>query len=129
MLFSKTEYEEIMLPFKYVKDPNDPDETGIIDIEAYGSIMGQTKYCFGSFCLTKREMYENGDLEQMIELLKNSAGRTVKVIVKLKKGIAKDAKIDVNSLAEAYGDDRFKALELGGWSFGDISFEEKLRND
>ena len=69
-------------------------------------------------------MYKNGDFEQMIELLKNSKDKTVKVIIKLKKGVPKDFKIDVNSLAEVYCDERFTALSLLGWGFNDKSYKE-----
>lgn len=129
MLFSKAEYEEIMLPFRYVQDPDTPEEAGIIDIEAYGNIFGEEKYCFASYSLKDLKMYENGDYEKMVELLKNSSGRSVKVIIKLKNGIPKDFKIDIDSLADAYYDDRFKALELGGWGFNDKSAADILKNN
>lgn len=129
MLFSRPEYEEIMLPFRYVKDPSDPDEAGLIDLEAYGSVFGETKYIYASYSLKHPNMYENGDYEQMIELLKNTVGKMVKVVVKLKKGEAKDAKIDIDSIAEAFSDERFGALELLSWGFNDRSFEEMLRKE
>ena len=124
MLFSKPEYKEIMLPFRYINDPEDL-EAGIISIEAYGHVFREQKYCYASYNLDNPNMYENGDYEEMIKLLKVSDGKMVKVIIKVKKGMPKDFKIDVNSLVEEYNDERFKALELGGWGFFDKSFEEK----
>ena len=123
MLFSKPEYEEIMLPFIFIKDPDDL-EAGVISIEAYGHIYEKKKYCFASYTLKNNKMYDNGDYEQMIDLLKNSADKMVKVILKIKKGIPKAFKIDVNSLAEAYGDERFKSLELVSWGFNVKSARE-----
>lgn len=123
MFFTKPEYEEIRLPFIFVDDPADL-EAGGISIEAYGTIFGEKKYCFAGYKLKDPKMYDNGDYEQMIDLLKDSAGKTVKVTLKIKKGIPKDFKIDVNSLAEAYNDERFKSLDLLGWGFNDKSFKE-----
>ena len=121
MLFAKPEYKEIELPFVFVEDPAD-SEAGGISIEAYGHILGQKKYCFASYELKNSKMYDNGDYEQMIGLLKNSADKTVKVTLKIKNGIAKSFKIDVNSLAQAYNDERFNSLSLLSWGFNDKSF-------
>lgn len=119
MLFAKPEYEEINLPFIFVDDPAD-SEAGGISIEAYGHIHGEKKYCFASYELKNSKMYDNGDYEQMINLLKNSSDKTVKITLKMKKGIPKDFKIDVNSLAQAYNDERFNSL----WGLNDKSFKE-----
>ena len=123
MLFAKPDYEEINLPFIFVDDPTD-SEAGGISIEAYGQIHREKKYCFASYELKNPKMYDNGDYAQLINLLKNSAGKTVKITLKIKKGIPKDFKIDVNSLAEAYGDERFNSLSLLTWGFNDKSFKE-----
>lgn len=123
MFFTKPTYEEIELPFIF--DNNSEDlNADLISIEAYGNVFGQLKYCYASYSLKESKMYDNGDYEQIINQLKQSAGKTVKVTVKIKKGIPKGFKIDVNSLAEAYGDVRFKALELVVWGFNDKSFRE-----
>ena len=123
MFFEKTEYKEIMLPFIFANDPADL-EAGGISIEAYGNVFGEMKYCLASYELKKPQMYDNGDYEQMIDLLKNSFGKTVKVIVKMRGETPKDFKIDVNNLAEAYNDERFRALSLLSWGFNDKSFRE-----
>lgn len=69
-------------------------------------------------------MYRNGDYEQMVELLKNPTNKTVKVTIKAKKGVPKNFKLDINSLAEVYNDERFKLLALLGWGFNDKSYDE-----
>lgn len=123
MFFTKPTYEEINLPFRLIDVPDDL-EAGLINIEAYGNVFGKNKYCYAFYELKSAKMYDNGDFEQMIELLKNSIGKTVKVIIKLKKGVPKDFKIDINSLAEVYCDERFKSLSLLGWGFNDQSYKE-----
>lgn len=123
MCFTKAVYEEIRLPFRFVEDPEDQN-LWQISIEAYGNILGKNKYCYAWYDLKKSNMRRNGDYEQMIDLLKNSAGKMVKVVIKIKKGKPKDFKLDVNSLAEAYNDERFKSLALLGWGFNDKSYKE-----
>lgn len=120
MFFTKPEYVEIRLPFRFIEVPAD-SECGIINIEAYGSVCGKNKYCYSCYELKDSKMYRNGDFEHMVEMLKNSADKTVKVIIKVKKGLPKDFKLDINSLAEVYNDDRFKSLSLLGWGFNDNS--------
>lgn len=127
MCFTKPTYEEIKLPFSYIEVPSDL-EAGIINIEAYGNVFGENKYCFASYDLKSSQMYKNGDYEQMIELLKTPTDKTVNVIIKLKKGVPKNFKIDVNSLAEVYCDERFKSLSLVCWGFDDKSYNEYLLN-
>ena len=123
MLFEKAEYREIRLPFVYAEDPADL-EAGEISLEAYGNVFGEMKYCYACYELANPQMLDNGDYEQMIDLLKNAFGKTVKVTVKIKKNKPRDFKIDVSSLAEAYHDERFKALSLLSWGFNDRSFKE-----
>lgn len=127
MCFTKPTYEEIKLPFRYIDVPSDL-EAGLINIEAYGNVFGENKYCFASYDLKSSQMYKNGDYEQMIELLKTPTDKTVNVIIKLKKGVPKNFKIDVNSLAEVYCDERFKSLSLVCWDFDDKSYNEYLLN-
>lgn len=127
MFFTKPTYVEIRLPFRFVEIPADI-QLGWINIEAYGNVFGKNKYCYAWYELKNSNMYHNGDFEQMIELLKKSSGKMVKVTLKIKKGIPQDFKIDVNSLAEAYNDKRFKSLSLLGWGYNDKSFEELPSN-
>ena len=97
------------------------DEKCLIDIEAYGNIDGQMKYCYSSFSLKKPEMYENGDFENMLNLLRASENKTVLVKLKYKKGILKDFRLMSESLAKAYNDERFLQLELTGWGLNEKS--------
>lgn len=123
MFFTRPTYVEIELPFRFINIPADL-ELGWINIEAYGDVFGKNKYCYAWYELNNAKMYKNGDFGQMIELLKTSTDKTVKVIIKLKKGVPEDFKIDINSLAETYCDERFKALSLLGWGFNDKSYKE-----
>ena len=84
MLFSKTEYKEIFLPFKYERE-----EPKISELQG-------GKYSY----------------------------KTIKVILKIKKGKLKDFKIDLGSLAEVCNNEKFKSLELIGWGLNDKSFED-----
>ena len=123
MFFAKPTYEEVWLPFRLVDVPSEL-ESGLINIEAYGNVFGINKYCYAWYELKNRQMYNNGDFEQLIDLLKNSSNKKVRVIIKLKKGIPKNFKIDINSLVEAYNDNRFRYLSLLGWGFNDKSYNE-----
>ena len=120
MLFSKPTYMEITLPFRYVYDPLDL-ECGGITIEAYGTVFDKTKYCLASYRLKDPRMYDNGDYAQMVALLQNSDQKTVTVRIQLKKGIPKDFRMDLDSLAKSCGDERFKDLELLCWGYNDKS--------
>ena len=110
MFFTKPTFEEIRLPFRFIEIPDDL-ECGIINIEAYGNIFGKKKYCYAYYELKYSKMYHNGEFEQMVKLLKNSAN-----------------KLDINSLVEVYNDERFKSLSLLGWGFNDKSYEELSAN-
>lgn len=123
MFFAKPTYVEMMLPFRLVENPED-SEAGCVGVEAYGNILGKNKFCYSCYELEDSRMYRNGDFGNIIELLKNSADKTVKITVKVKKGVPKDFKLDINSLAEAYDDERFKSLSLLGWGFNDKSYKE-----
>lgn len=82
---------------------------------------GEYKYFYSSFILKKTGMYDNGDYEQMIELLKDSFDRKVKVMLKYKKSKLKCFKMSIESLAKIYSDERFLQLELVGWGISDKS--------
>lgn len=132
MLFSKTEYKEILLPFKYEREEpkiselqggkysyaKDEIYRGSIGIEAYGNIFGENKYCYSLYSA------EENIIDEIADLLKNNPDKTVKVILKIKKGKLKDFKIDLDSLAEVYNNQKFKSLELMGWGLNDKSFED-----
>lgn len=132
MLFSKTEYKEIFLPFKYEREEpkiselqggkysyaKDEIYRGSIGIEAYGNIFGENKYCYSLYSADEKI------IDEIVNSLKNNPDKTIKVILKIKKGKLKDFKIDLGSLAEACNNEKFKSLELIGWGLNDKSFED-----
>ncbi|MGN0689790.1 MAG: hypothetical protein ACI4KH_05185 [Oscillospiraceae bacterium] len=126
-LFSKPEYIEVEMDFIYdiYTQPEEVDN-GIISIEAYGNILDTYKYVTSSYSLKDMSLYDNGGYEEMTELLKNTAGKKVRVRFKTKDGKIKDAKILIESLADAYNDERFLKLELLGWGVGDKSFSSQV---
>ena len=132
MLFSKTEYKEIFLPFKYEREEpkiselqggkysyaKDEIYRGSIGIEAYGNIFGENKYCYSLYSADEKI------IDEIVNSLKNNPDKTLKVILKIKKGKLKDFKIDLGSLAEVCNNEKFKSLELIGWGLNDKSFED-----
>lgn len=130
MLFSKTEYKEIFLPFKYEREEpriselqggkysyaKDEIYRGSIGIEAYGNIFGENKYCYSLYSADEKI------IDEIVNSLKNNPDKTIKVILKIKKGKLKDFKIDLGSLAEVCNNEKFKSLELIGWGLNDKSF-------
>ena len=95
-----------------------------IDIEAYGEIDGKMKYCYSSFELKNPQMYENGDFESMLSLLRDSNHKTVLVELKYRNGRLKGFQLKTDSLAKAYNDERFLQLELIGCGLNDKSCRE-----
>ncbi len=132
MLFSKTEYKEIFLPFKYEREEpkiselqggkysyaKDEIYRGSIGIEAYGNIFGENKYCYSLYSADEKI------IDEIVNSLKNNPDKTIKVILKIKKGKLNDFKIDLGSLAEVCNNEKFKSLELIGWGLNDKSFED-----
>lgn len=132
MLFSKTEYKEIFLPFKYEREEpriselqggkysyaKDEIYRGSIGIEAYGNIFGENKYCYSLYSADEKI------IDEIVNSLKNNSNKNIKVILKIKKGKLKDFKIDLGSLAEVCNNEKFKSLELIGWGLNDKSFED-----
>ena len=100
------------------------NERCLIDIEAYGEIDGKMKYCYSSFELKNPQMYENGDFESMLSLLRDSNHKTVLVELKYRNGRLKGFQLKTDSLAKAYNDERFLQLELIGWGLNDKSCRE-----
>lgn len=117
MFGAKVEYKEMTLPFIYDDNPEDL-YAGMISIEASGVILGERKFCYASY------VADLNYIDELAGLLRNGLGKTVKVIFKMKKGKVKDFKIDLDSLAEAFNDERFKKLEAAGWGLNDKSYKE-----
>lgn len=125
-LFNKPEYKYIEMSFildDFSIQESDKDRN-TIDIEAYGIIDGKMRYCYSGFSLKNQEMYENGEFESMLNLLRASDNKTVLIELKYKNGKLKDFRLKTESLAKAYNDDRFLQLELLGWGLNDKSCKE-----
>lgn len=129
-LFEKPVYKYQEMHFILDEFSNDEldKERCLIDIEAYGKIDGEMKYCYSSFSLKKQEMYDNGDFESLLHLLRTPENKTVLVKLKYKKGIVKDFKLMIESLAKAYNDERFLQLELLAWGLNTKSCKEIVEN-
>lgn len=117
-LFRSRFSEELLLPF-VLKQEKEDYEAGMISLMAYGDVFGEWKYCYASFCMKRYKMFENGDYDTLVKLLEDTQNKKVRVRFRMKKGAAKDFRIDLASLAEAYGDERFLNLELAGWGLLD----------
>lgn len=111
------EYKEKMLPFACDINPEDL-QAGILSIEACGTVLPENKYFYASYEVDVKY------IDELANLLKDSYGKEVKIICKIKKEKIKSFKIDLDSLAQVYNDDRFKNLELVGWGINDSSFRD-----
>lgn len=126
LLFKKSEYKYIELGFildDFSIQESDSERI-TIDIEAYGEIDGKMRYCYSGFTLQDPKMYENGDFESMLDLLRNPDNKTVLIELKYKNGNLKDFRLKTESLAKAYNDERFLQLDLIGWGLNDISCKD-----
>ena len=125
-LFRKTErrYMEMRFILDDFSTHEFDNERCLIDIEAYGEIDGKMKYCYSSFAMKNPQMYENGDFESMLSLLRASNHKTVLVELKYRNGRLKDFQLKTDSLAKAYNDERFLQLELTVWGLNDKSCRE-----
>ena len=127
-LFKKAniDYKTVGLPFildDFSIQVGD-DKRSSIDIEAYGIIDGKMRYFYAGYVLKNQEMYENGDFENMLGLLRTSENKHVNIEMKYKNGTLKDFSLSLESLAKAYDDERFLQLELIGWGINDKSCKE-----
>ena len=125
-IFSKAIYKDIKLPFftDVYSNWKQDSESGVINIEAYGCVDGEKKYLYTSYILKDVTMYERGDYEQMIQLLKDSVGKEVGVRLKYKKEKLIDFTLNLESLVQIYGDERFLELERIGWGINDKSCKD-----
>ena len=113
-LFSKAEYLELTLPFHVVILPEDWEACSV-SIEAYGSIMDEMKYC--NIGLWANPEY----YDELVKVLKNGEDKRVKLKFKIKNGKIKNMKLDIDSLADAFQDERIREMELLGWGCNDKS--------
>lgn len=126
--FKKPQYKYLTVELPFIIDDYSIQESDndrcLIDIEAYGEIDGQMKYFYSSFSLKDQKMYDNGDFESMLNLLRGLSDNTVSIELKYKNGVLKDFKMITESLADAFHDERFLKLELSGWGINDKSCRE-----
>jgi len=124
-LFSKVEYKEIYLPFTF--NYNKEDINGdFIDIEAYGLIDEEMKYCYASYGVKDTRLYYNGAFEEMITNIQASTDKNLLIKLKYKKGRLKDFRIDIDYLADICNDERMKYLDLLCWGMDDKSYIELM---
>lgn len=125
-LFKKPEYKYIEMSFildDFSTQESD-NERITIDIEAYGEIDGKMRYCNSCFTLRDPQMYDNGEFESMLNLLRDSDNKTVLIELKYKNGDLKDFRLKTESLAKVYNDERFMQLDLICWGLNDKSCKE-----
>ena len=125
-LFKKPEYKYIEMSFildDFSTQESD-NERITIDIEAYGEIDGKMRYCNSCFTLKDPQMYDNGEFESMLNLLRDSDNKTVLIELKYKNGDLKDFRLKTESLAKVYNDERFLQLDLICWGLNDKSCKE-----
>lgn len=127
-IFTKPEYKNVAMPFildTYTMWEED-QKAGTFGIEAYGVVDGSKKYFMNCYMLKKPSMYDTGDFDDMMELLKDSDGKEIIVRLKYKNGKLKSFDFDIESLANAYCDMRFLELERLSWGINDISCKERI---
>ncbi|MBQ8147316.1 MAG: hypothetical protein IJ040_00840 [Lachnospiraceae bacterium] len=113
-LFAKPEYVEMQLPFTIVTFPEDW-EACIIGIEAYGAVLDRMQYYYS--CFGANPNY----YDELLEVMKNCADKRINIQFKIKNGKIKNYKMDIDSLADAYQDERIRKLELLSWGCKDKS--------
>ncbi|MDE6087326.1 MAG: hypothetical protein K2G25_02970, partial [Oscillospiraceae bacterium] len=79
---------------------------------------------YASFELKEKIMYQNGDYEQMREILRKASGTSVTVILGYKKEKLKTFQIDLKSLADHFQDQRFLQLKCTVYGINHKSCKE-----
>ena len=100
------------------------DKRGGLTFDFIYNISAEKKFIKVTYVLKDKEMYKNGDYDQMLKLLSDSENKLVKVIFTYKGDKIEAFEIDLNSLSSVFKDDRFLKLELMGRGF--ISEKEHL---
>ena len=108
-------YNELMLFFELEQTEEDFKQ-GVINIKVFGNILDETKYFYTTYTLSKMEMYENDDYNELINLLKNNQNKQLKVLYKVENNKVTDLKIDLVSLVSLFNDNRLKKLTLLSWN-------------
>lgn len=124
--FSKTEYEEFKVPFilDTYTNPEEEKKLGGISIEVRIMVLGEVKYAYVCFFLKDKTLYQNGGYEEMLESLKDSAGKLIRARFQYKKNKLKNFEILLESLVELYHDERFLKMECIGWAINEKSCRE-----
>lgn len=117
MFFAKAEYETVNMDFDCYETDEDMYAC-IINLEAKAYIYGEMRYFSGSFCVRP------DDMDSMVEVIKNTPDKHADVILKTKRGVLKDFKFDLKSVAAVLGDERFAKMELAGWGMKSKPFCE-----
>lgn len=119
-IFSKPEVVEAVLPFKVIEPTEEDYEACAVDIEAYGRI-GEV-YQFYYVTLGFKEK----DYDELVEILKETEDKNVKLIAKVKSGNVKSFKVDFKYLAETFNDMRFEKGEVYGYGINDKGVVERM---
>ena len=112
MVFSKAEYQTVIMNFKFKEDK------GLPCIQATNG----TYYCNAYYTIKTKyySMWEDGRYEKLANDLREAQGRTlIAVELKMKKGKPIDFKIDLKKLASTIVNLDIENLELIGWGFFD----------
>lgn len=113
-LFSKTEYETLLMDYRFF------ETDGLPCIEAYGDVFGQIRYCNAGYAIktSAYSMWTDGRYEKMAEDLRQCQRyRKIEVMIKIRKSIPVDFRIDLERLADTIGNPDIVNLELAGWGF------------
>ena len=105
-------------------DPEQEELAGLISLEAQKCIEGKIVYFYASFELKEKIMYQNGDYEQMREILRKASGTSVTVILGYKKEKLKTFQRDLKSLADHFQDQRFLQLKCTVYGINHKSCKE-----
>lgn len=106
--FAKPEYREFSVSFDFLEDSDDA-YAGLISLQSCVSIEGVRKYCFASFLVHFKDL---DTMDDMIRLLKTPHEKTIKLILKFKNEKYIEFKYDLDSLADAFNDERFRRMDL-----------------
>jgi len=107
-LFRKTTIEERRVFFALDEEESCKD---LIAIKAYTTVGTVRKYLFTDFHLKDIRMYENGDYEEIKQMLSDTEGETVTVQLIFRGRKLEDVRFDVADLARTFHDDRLLQLE------------------
>lgn len=121
MFFTKPEYKEMMLPFTY--DDNEEELYAcVFSFEFYANVLDGYKYSSVSYC--GKPDYA----DELAEWLRSHNGEALKVIFKIKKGKVKTVELDLDYLAQLYGDERIKKMDVAAWGY-DVRSIKEVRNE